>query len=136
MKVNWTSLVWIVYVLILIFTIIGVIFLPFKTPGERTGFFISTTIIFFFCYGVFALFAVYLRWRAGKSSTANQVKSIKWIVYYFPFIAFYGAFHVAFFQLPKAIAAHHFMELNGISMVLGLTLGGLNALQTIREIFR
>lgn len=139
-KLNFSTIVWGLYALQLLFTITCLCIFPFKFPGEQIGFFISTSILFWVCYGVFALIAKWIQHIFQKQDWTKllpevQIK-IKWVLLIFPAIAFYGAFDCLFIHFPIAIKAYHYLYFNTLNMGLGLLLGGFRLLSTRQNLIK
>ena len=134
---KFTLLFWSVFVVNLIYGIVCVTILPFKSPGEQTGFLLSVMLLFTIPYWILVLFT---RFTVSnfKKRLNQQLISSKFIVekifsYWILVIAGFGFFSLLIDTFPKAIAANNFMEWNSISMALGFLFGGIRCWFTIQS---
>lgn len=132
-RLTFTHFFWTFFVLNLVFGIVSINILPFKTPGEKTGFILSTNTLYFIPYGILVLFTRLSIFINRKRELENKYKRISASLFMSPIIAFIGTFNLCFFTIPEAILKNDYMSLNAISMALGLLFGGLNALFQIKR---
>lgn len=136
-RTKFKYLLWFIFSIDLIFAIVLVNSLPFGTPGESTGFIISVIALYFIPFGIFVLLThlviKFIRRRELKQQSNTELFPVKLVLNLTPLIAFYGAIHILFFALPHAISEGSYMGYNGISMALGLSLGGARSIHKIRE---
>lgn len=131
---------WIVFLLNLIYSITLVNFLPFKTPGDKTGFLLSCNVLYLFAYGVFALYPRIAIPLLKRIENRQQIVSFPSTIIRFglkllPIIGIAGALHIWIFVLPSAYTNENFMRMNGVSMSLGMLLGGISGLYRVRKHF-
>lgn len=133
-------LFWSVFILNLIYGIVCVKILPFKSPGEQTGFLLSVMLLYTVPYWILVLFTRFtvanFKKRLAQQQISSKYFAEKIFSYWILVIAGFGFFSLLIDTFPKAIAANNFMEWNSISMALGLLFGGIRCWLVIQSGFK
>lgn len=137
---KFTLLFWSFFAVNLIYGIVCVTLLPFKSPEEKTGFLLSVMLLYTVPYWTIVLFTRFTIANFKKRRTQQLVTSKyfteKMFSYWILVIAGFGFFSLLIDTFPKAIAANNFMEWNSISMALGFLFGGIRCWFTIQSSFK
>jgi hypothetical protein len=137
---KFTLLFWSIFVVNLIYGIVCVTILPFKSPEKKTGFMMSVMLLYTVPYWILVLFISFTV-ANFKKRLNQQLISSKFIVekifsYWILVIAGFSFFSLIINTFPKAFATNNYMGWNSISMSLGFLFGGIRCWFTIQSGFK